>query len=40
MNLTINTHDNEVWRMDGPSCDKHFQNQGYRFHKHAKFTIT
>ena len=39
MNLTINTHRNDVWRADGPPCDKHFQNAGYKFNEHAKFTI-
>ena len=25
VNLRINTHRNDVWRTDGPPCDKHFQ---------------
>ena len=31
INLRINTHRNDVWRTDGPPCDK--------FTCHAKFTI-
>ena len=30
---------NDVWRVDGPPCDKHLQNPRHRFHEHAKFTI-
>ena len=37
VNLRINTHD--VWRTDGPPCDKHFQMPGRKFNTHAKFTI-
>ena len=35
LNLRINTHRNDVWRTDGPPCDKHFQMRAL-----AKFTIT
>ena len=28
VNLRINTHRNDVWRTDGPPCDKHFQMPG------------
>ena len=38
-NLRINTHRNDVWRADGPPCDKHFQMPGHNFNTHAKFTI-
>ena len=40
LNLRINTHRNDVWRTDGPPCDKCFQMQGHNFNAHAKFTIT
>ena len=36
VNLRINTDKSDVWRTDGPPCDKHFHN----FNTHAKFTIT
>ena len=39
VNLRINTHRNDVWRTDGPPCDKHFQMPGHNFNTHAKFTI-
>ena len=39
LNLRINTHRNDVWRKDGPACDKHFQMTGHNFNAHAKFTI-
>ena len=39
VNLIINTHRNDVWRTDGPPCDKHFQMPGHNFNTHAKFTI-
>ena len=39
LNLRINTHRNDVWRTDGPPCDKHFQMPGHNFNAHAKFTI-
>ena len=35
----INQHRNDVWRIDGPPCDKHFQKQDHDFTKHAKFTV-
>ena len=38
LNLRINTHRN-VWRTDGPTCDKHFQMPGHNFSAHAKFAI-
>ena len=30
---------NDVWRTDGPPCDKHFQMPDHNFNTHAKFTI-
>ena len=39
LNLRMNTHRNEVWRTDGPPCDKHFQIPGNNFNIHAKFAI-
>ena len=35
----MSTHRNNVWRTDGPPCDKHFQMPGHNFNVHAKFTI-
>ena len=35
----MNTHRNDAWRSDGPSCDKHFQTPGHNFNVHTKFTI-
>ena len=40
LNLRINTHRNDVWRTDGPPCDRHFQMPGHNFNVHAKFIIT
>ena len=40
LNLRINTHRNDVWRTDGPPCDKHFQMPDHNFNAHTKFTIT
>ena len=39
LKLRMNTHRNDVWRTDGPACDKHFQMPGHNFNSHAKFTI-
>ena len=39
LNLRMNTHRNDVWRTDGPSCDKHYQMPGHNFNVHTKFTI-
>ena len=39
MNRRINSHRNDVWRNEGPPCDKHFQKEGHNFNEHAKFTI-
>ena len=39
LNLRINTHRNDVWRTDGPPCDKHFQMPGHNFNAHGKFAI-
>ena len=39
LNLRMNTHSNDVWRTDGPPCDKHFQMLGHNVNVHAKFTI-
>ena len=30
---------NDVWRTDGPPCDKHFQMPAQNFNTHAKFAI-
>ena len=35
----INTHRNDVWRKDGPPCNKHFQMPDHNFNAHAKLTI-
>ena len=40
LNLRINTPRNDVWRTDGPPCDKYFQMPGHDFNAYAKFTIT
>ena len=39
MNQRINSHRNDVWRLNGPPCDKHFQKENHDFTTHAKFTI-
>ena len=39
MNIRINTHRSDVWRTNGPPCDKHFQLEGHNFNEHARFTI-
>ena len=39
MNIRINKHRNDVFRIDGLDCDKHFQETGHNFDKNAKFTI-
>ena len=39
VNLRINTHRNDVWKKDGPPCNKHFQMPGHNFNTHTKFTI-
>ena len=39
MNRRVNTHRNNVRRIAGPPCEKHFQQQDHDFNKHAKFTI-
>ena len=38
-NRRINSHQNDVWRPEGPSCDKHFHLPNHNFNKHARFTI-
>ena len=38
LHLRINTYGNDIWRTDGPLCDKHFQMLGHNFNAHAKFT--
>ena len=38
-NFGISTHRNDVWRTDGPPCDKYFQMPGNNFNVHSKFTI-
>ena len=38
LNLRMNTQRN-VWRADGPPCNKDFQMPGHSFNAHAKFTI-
>ena len=40
LNLRINTYRNDVWRTDGPPCNKNFQMPVHKFSAHAKFTIT
>ena len=39
LNRRINLHRNDVWRIEGPPCDKHFQENDHDFNLHAKFTI-
>ena len=45
VNFRIKTHRNDVWRANGPPCDKHFQMPGHNFNTHSisisilKFTI-
>ena len=39
MNIQINKHRNDVFRIDGLDCDKHFKDTGHDFDKNAKFTI-
>ena len=39
LNLRINADRSDVWRTDGPPCNKHFQMPGHNFNTHAKFTI-
>ena len=39
LNLRMIIHRYDVWRTDGPPCDKHFQMPGNNFNTHAKFTI-
>ena len=39
VNLRIKRHRNNVWRTDGPPCDKHFQMPVHNFNTHANFTI-
>ena len=38
LNLRMNTQRN-VWRADGPPCNKDFQMPGHSFNAHTKFTI-
>ena len=35
----MNTQRSDVWRTNGPPCDKHFQMPGHNLNAHAKFTI-
>ena len=28
-----------MWRENGNSCDKHFQNPGHKFNQYSKFVI-
>ena len=39
-NLSINTHRNDLWRTDGPPCDKDFQMADHNFNADTKFTVT
>ena len=39
MNIRINKHRNDVFRVDGLDVCQHFQENGHNFNKHAKFTI-
>ena len=32
----MNTHGNDVWKTDGPPCDKHFQMLDHSFSVRAK----
>ena len=40
LNLRIDTKRNDVWRTEGPPCDKHLRMPGNNFKDHAKFTMT
>ena len=39
LKIRMNTHRNDVWRTDGPTCDKHFQMPGHNFNVYANFTV-
>ena len=39
LNRRDNTHRNDVWRTDGPPCDKHFQKENHDFNKHLKIKV-
>ena len=39
LNLGMNTQRKDVWRTNGPPCDKHFLMPRHNFNVHAKFTI-
>ena len=39
LKLRMNTQRNDVWRTNGPPCDKHFQMPGHNLNAHARFTI-
>ena len=35
----MNTHRNDLLRIDGAPCDKYFHMLGHNFNAHAKLTI-
>ena len=39
LKLRMNTQRSDVWRTNGPPCDKHFQMPGHNLNAHARFTI-
>ena len=39
LNLRMSTHRNDVWRIDSPLHDKHFQMPGHNFNVHATFAV-
>ena len=39
MNIRINKHGNNFFKIGGLDVRKHFQKTGHNFDKHAKFTI-
>ena len=39
LNVSKNTPRNDVWRTDGPPCDKDFQMPGHNFNAHANLLL-
>ena len=39
LKLNNKKHRNDVWRTDGPPCDRLFEISDHNFNAHAKFTI-
>ena len=39
LKIRIYTHRSDVWRTNGPPCDKHFQLDTHNFNTRARFTI-